>query len=161
MSEIRTAAHNAPQPGGRDLAAVARGAIEIACAGQTERIPEFYAEEFVDHVNDMTFRGHGGARESVGFYRAIFPDLRFEVDDQIADGDRIATRWTLYGTYRRRPVTLHGIVISRFRDGKIVEDHSVTDSLALLRALGFGGTLLLGLDIALRRIRLPRGAVRG
>src|SRR5438093_7680078 len=59
-----------------------------------------------------------------GFYRSIFSDLRFDIADQVTQGNRVATRWTLHGTYRRRPVTLHGIVISRFRDGKIIEDRS-------------------------------------
>ena len=142
-----------------DLAAVARGAIDLVCAGQLERLPEFYDEQFVDHVNDMVFYGHAGARESVGFYQSIFEDLDFDVDDQVAEGDRVATRWTLHGTYRRRRVTLHGLVISRFRDGKIIEDHSATDSLALLRALGPMRTILLLTEIIRGRIKLPRGAI--
>jgi len=142
-----------------DLADIARYAIEIACAGQLDRIPDFYDEQFVDHVNGMIFRGHAGARESVSFYRSLFPDLRFDIDDQVTEGDRVATRWTLHGTYRRRPVTLHGIVISHFRQGKIIEDHGITDSLALPRALGPLRTVLLLADIVRRRIRLPRGAL--
>ena len=143
-----------------DLPATARSAIEIACAGQLDCIPDFYHEQFVDHVNSMVFRGHAGARESVGFYRSIFSDLRFDIDDQVTQGDRVATRWTLHGTYRRRPVTLHGIVISRFRDGKIIEDYGVTHSLALPRALGVVHTVLLLTDIARNRVKLPRGAAR-
>jgi len=142
-----------------DLAGTARSAIEIACAGQLDRIPDFYDEQFVDHVNGMVFRGHAGARESVSFYRSIFPDLRFDIDDQVTDGERVATRWTLHGTYRRRTISLHGIVISRFQDGRIIEDHGVTDSLALPRALGPRRTLLLLADMARRRVKLPRGAL--
>ncbi|MFL5782720.1 MAG: ester cyclase [Thermoleophilaceae bacterium] len=141
-------------------AAVARSAIETACAGQLERIPEFYDPAFVDHVNGMVFVGYAGARESVSFYRSIFPDLRFEIDDQVTEGDCVATRWRLFGTYRRRRVTLDGIVISRFNDGRIVEDHGVTDSLAFLRALGALRVLALLADIARGRVKLPRGAIR-
>src|SRR4051795_7221515 len=119
-----------------DLAATARGALHLVCTGQLDRLPEFYDEDFVDHVNAMVFRGHAGARESVGFYRSLFDDLRFEIDDQVTEGDTVATRWTLHGTYRRRAVTLHGIVISRFRDGRIIEDHAASDSLELPRELG-------------------------
>src|SRR3954451_19594800 len=90
-------------------AVVARGALELVCAGQLDRLPEFYDEEFVDHVNEMTFHGHAGARESVSFYLSLFDDLRFEVDGQVTEDDRVATRWTLHGTYRRRKVSLHGI----------------------------------------------------
>ena len=144
----------------RDHAAVARDALRIVCSGQLDRVAEFYDDEFVDHVNAMVFRGHAGARESVGFYRSLFDDLRFEVDDQVTEGDRVATRWTLHGTYRRRAVELHGIVISRLRDGRIVEDHGITDSLELLRALGLARTTMLLVDMARGRVKLPRGALR-
>ena len=143
-----------------DLAATARGALQIVCSGQLDRLPEFYDDEFVDHVNAMVFRGHAGARESVGFYRSLFGTLRFDVDDQVTEGDRVATRWTLHGKYRRRPVTLHGIVISRFRDGRIVEDYSFTDSLELPRELGVARTLMLVFDLTRGRVKLPRGALR-
>ena len=143
-----------------DLAATARGALQFVCSGQLERLPEFYDEDFVDHVNAMVFRGHAGARESVGFYRSLFGEIRFDVDDQVTEGDRVATRWTMHGTYRGRAISLHGIVISRFRDGRIIEDHSVTDSLELPRALGAARTAMLVLDIARSRVKLPRGALR-
>ena len=131
-----------------DLAAAARGALQIVCPGQLDRLPEFYDEEFVDHVNAMTFRGHAGARESVGFYRSLFDDLRFDIDDQVTEGDTVATRWTL-----------HGIVISRFRDGRIIEDHAASDSLELPRALGLARTAMLALDVVRGRVKLPRGAL--
>ena len=143
-----------------DLAATARGALQFVCSGQLERLPEFYDEDFVDHVNAMTFRGHAGARESVGFYRSLFGEIRFDVDDQVTEGDRVATRWTMHGTYRGRAISLHGIVISRFRDGRIIEDYSITDSLELPRALGAARTAMLVVDIARRRVKLPRGALR-
>ena len=141
------------------LAATARDALQFVCSGQVERLPEFYDEEFVDHVNAMTFRGHAGARESVGFYRSLFDDLRFEIDDQVTEGDTVATRWTLHGTYRRKAVTLHGIVISRFRDGRIIEDHAVSDSLERPRALGLARTVMLVIDVLRGRVKLPRGAL--
>jgi predicted ester cyclase len=144
----------------RDPAATARDALQIVCSGELARVAEFYDDEFVDHVNAMVFHGHAGARESVGFYRSLFADLRFEIDDQVTEADRVATRWTLHGTYRRRAVELHGIVISRIRDGRIVEDHGTTDSLELLRALGPMRVALLLIDIVRGRVKLPRGAVR-
>jgi len=144
-----------------DLADRARGALQIVCSGQLDRVPDYYDEDFVDHVNAMLHRGHAGARESVGFYLSLFDGLRFEIDDQVTEDDRVATRWTLHGTYRGRAVVLHGIVISRFRDGRIIEDHAITDSLELPRALGLARTLMLGFDIARGRVKLPRGALRG
>src|SRR5437764_457008 len=89
-----------------------------------------------DHVNRLEFHGLDGVRESVAIYRALFPDLRIEVVDQVAEGDRVASRWRMRGTHRGRVVELGGITISRLEDGKIVEDWGYTDSLDLLRGLG-------------------------
>jgi hypothetical protein len=101
-----------------DLTATARRALEEVCSGKNlGGVPGVYHPEFIDHVNAMEYRGHDGARQSVTLYLELFPDLRFEVDEQVTEGDRVASRWTLHGTHRGRGVTLRGIVISRFEDG--------------------------------------------
>lgn len=141
-----------------DFAARARQAIEIVCAGDLSHMEEFYSPDFVDHVNDMVFRGYQGGRESVAFYRTLFKGLSMSAEEQITEGDRVGTRWILQGTYHGRNVTLRGITVSHFgEDGRILEDHGHSDSIALLRQLGILRTLLLGLEILTRRIRLPQG----
>jgi hypothetical protein len=141
-------------------AAQARRAIEIVCSGDLSGMDEFYDPDFVDHVNDMTFYGHEGGRESVDFYLAIFKNLKIGVEEQVSEGNRVATRWVLRGEYHRRPVTLRGITISRFgEDGRTVEDHSHADSISLLRQLGVIRTLILGGEILTRRVKLPKGAL--
>jgi predicted ester cyclase len=72
----------------------------------------------------------------------LFDGLRFEVVDQVAEGDRVASRWVLTGTNRRRPVRLWGITLSRLGDGRIVEDWIGFDSLELVRQLGILRTVL-------------------
>ena len=145
-----------------DLAERARQAIQLVCAGDLSHMGTYYSPDFVDHVNDMTFHGYDGGAESVGFYRALFPDLRFSVDEQLVQGDRVASHWALHGTYLRRAITLRGITISRFGDdGRIVEDRGYSDSLSFVRQLGLLRCLALGLAVATRRVRLPRGALAG
>jgi predicted ester cyclase len=123
---------------------VARRALEDVCSGRDPAgIPDVYHPEFVDHVNALEYRGTEGARQSVALYRELFPDLRFVVDEQVSQGDRVASRWTLTGTHRGRAVRLRGIVISRFEDGKIVEDWASSDTLELARQLGVWRSLLL------------------
>lgn len=56
---------------------------------------------------------------------------------------------------------LCGIVISRFRRGRIIEDYSYTDSLALPRALRPARTVMLLADIVRGWVELPRGAPGG
>jgi hypothetical protein len=141
-------------------AAQAKQAIEIVCAGDLSRIDEFFHPDFVDHVNDMTFYGHEGGRESVAFYLAIFKNLRMGVEEQVTEGNRVATRWVLTGDYRRRSVVLRGITISRFgTDGRTLEDHGHSDSISVIRQLGVLRSILLGAEILTGRVKLPQGAL--
>jgi predicted ester cyclase len=144
-----------------DLAAQARGAIEIVCSGDLSRMEEFYSPVFVDHVNDTTLHGYDGGRESVNFYRTIFKELRMGVDDQVTEADRVASRWFLKGNYHGRAVTLRGITISRFdEDGRIAEDHAHSDTISLARQIGIARTLLLGVEVLTRRAKLPKGSLQ-
>lgn len=122
---------------------------------------EFYSPDLVDHVNEMTFHGYQGGQESVTFYRSIFKHLNMRAEEQVTEGDRVASRWVLHGSYHGRPVTLRGTTISRFaQDGRIIEDYGHTDSISLVRQLGVVRSLVLGIEILTRRIVLPKGALK-
>ena len=123
---------------------IARRALEVACSGKEPgAIDECYSPAFVDHVNSMEYHGTDGARQSVALYLELFPDLEFRVEEQVTEGTRVASRWTLHGTHRGREVRLWGIVISRLEDGTIVEDWAASDSLDLIRQLGVRRSLRL------------------
>jgi predicted ester cyclase len=122
---------------------VARTALEQVCArGDMTLAPRCYAEDFADHVGSLEYHGLEGVRRSTALYRALFEELDFEVVDQVAEGDRVASRFELTGSNRGRRVRLWGITISRLQDGRIVEDWSAFDSLELLRQLGLWRTVL-------------------
>jgi predicted ester cyclase len=143
----------------RDATTQARQAIEIVCKGDLDRLEEFYSADFVDHVNDMVFHGREGARHSVGLYRAVFDDLRLDVEEQVTEGNRIASRWVLHGSNRGRKVELRGIVISRVdEDGHIAEDWGYSDTFSLLRQMGVVRTILLGVEVLTRRVKLPKAS---
>lgn len=114
---------------------------------------DVYHPEFIDHVNSMEYRGLAGAQKSVALYLKLFPDLRFKVDEQVSEGDRVVSRWTLTGTHRGRAVRIWGIVISRFEDDKIVEDWAASDTLSLVRQLGVRRSL----GLLVRHHKLLRG----
>jgi predicted ester cyclase len=121
---------------------VARRALEVACSrADMETAKELYSSEFVDHVNGEVFRGHEGIRHSVTLYQRLFRDFSIRVDDQVSEGDKVVSRFTMFGSRAGRRVSVTGIVVSRFEDGKIVEDWSVTDSSSLIRQLGLRGTI--------------------
>jgi SAM-dependent methyltransferase/predicted ester cyclase len=138
-----------------DQTETARRAIEEVCSGRDlDGIPRVYHPDFVDHVNRLTYRGHEGARRSVALYLELFPDLSSQVEEQVTEGDRVASRWTLRGTHKGRQVKLGGIVISRFADGRIIEDWATSDTLELVRQLGLRRTL--GLAVKHRKLIFAR-----
>ena len=129
-----------------DLAVRARGALERVCSGRNLDPPErYYSPAFVDHVNDMEFRGLEGTRQSVDLYKSVLEDMDVTVQEQLVHDDRVTSRFVVTGRSGNRRVRCNGITISRFENGKIIEDWSVTDTLGLLRQLGPWRSILLGL----------------
>ena len=130
----------------------ARHALEQVCArGDFEAARDYYSPNFIDHVNELEYRGHDGVRQSVALYLTVFSDLRIVVEDQIVEGD--VSRWTATGTNRGRQLRLPGITVSHFAAGQIVEDWTSSDNLGLLRQLGPRRVLLLGVDLLRSRLR--------
>jgi predicted ester cyclase len=127
-----------------DLADTARSALECVCSGaEREAAARYYSPEFVDHVNDIELRGLEGVHRSVELYTSVLDDLQVTVEEQLIDGDRVTSRFVVTGTSRGRRVRFNGITISHFRDGKIIEDWSVTDTLGMLRQLGAWRSVVL------------------
>lgn len=131
---------------GTDLATKAKDALERVCSGKgLESASRYYSHEFVDHVNNMKLLGLEGARQSVELYTKVVSDLDVVVEEQLKDGDRVTSRFVVSGNIFGKRVRFNGITISRFKDGLIVEDWSVTDTLSMLRQLGAWRAVLLGL----------------
>ena len=128
-----------------DIAKQAKGALERVCSGAgTDSAERYYSPAFVDHVNDLKFRGLDGVEKSVGLYKKVFSELTITVEDQLVDGERVTSRFFVEGSSLGRRVRFNGITISRFENGLIVEDWSVTDTLGMLRQLGLWRCLAIG-----------------
>jgi predicted ester cyclase len=142
----------------RDPTTQAREAIEIVCSGNVERIPDYYSPDFVDHVNDAVHLGHEGLFESYDLFRGIFDEFRFTVEEQVTEGNRVASRWLLRATVRGRQIELRGLTLSRVGDsGHVVEDWGFSDTFSLLRELGVLRTLLLAVKVVTGRVKVPKG----
>ena len=121
--------------------------FEEAWAGNFDVIDEFIAPDYVGHdpSEPEPTRGPEGLKTFIDRYRAAFEGARLTVDDQIAEGDKVSTRWTGRGTHTGeiagmaptgKDVTVSGITISRFVEGKIVEDWTTWDIFGMLVQLG-------------------------
>jgi steroid delta-isomerase-like uncharacterized protein len=82
--------------------------------------------------------------------RSGLPDVECEIHETIAQGDKVAARWTMRGTQTGelngipptgKRVTLSGITIYRIADGKVVEERGQEDGLGFLQQLGVIPTL--------------------
>ena len=139
-----------------DPADLARHALEQVCSGSdASAAVGVYSRDFHDHVNAREYHGHDGIRQSLGGYQLVFSDgdLRIRVEDQVSEGERVASRWVAEGHNRGRAIRIWGIVISRIEDGEIVEDWAASDNLDLIRQLGPWRLLLL----AIAWLRARRG----
>jgi predicted ester cyclase len=76
---------------------------------------------------------------------AAFPDGRWTVEDQVAEGDKVVTRWSFTGIHRGnltgiaptgKPVTTSGVMIDRIVGGKIAEEWEEYDALGMMLQLG-------------------------
>ena len=89
--------------------------------------------------------GPEGSKQFVTVYRNAFPDVHFTIDDQLAEGDQVVTRWTGHGTHQGELVgipatgkssTVTGITENRIVDGKIVESWNIFDQFGMMQQLG-------------------------
>ena len=127
-----------------EVSDAARAALERVCSGAGEdSASRYYSPAFVDHVNDLEFHGLVGVRDSLALYKAVFSEMAISVEEQIVEGNRVCSRFVVTGTSGGRRVRFNGITMSRFENGLIVEDWSVTDTLGLLRQLGAWRSLSL------------------
>ncbi len=100
---------------------------------------------------------HGFAPHPIGVDAAIegyrhffagFPDIRFEILDTVADGEKVAMRFRVTGTHNGefqgipatgRKMDVQGMTILHFGDGKIVERWNQFDQMGLMQQLGVMG----------------------
>jgi len=129
-------------------ATVRRFLEEAFGQGKPEVVDEVLDPDFVCHdPNSETgeIRGADTVKGEVGYFHNAFPDFRWTVEDQLAEGDKVTTRYTLSGTHEGeffgvpasgRRVEVSGINIDRFEGGKLVEEWASYDLLGAMRQLG-------------------------
>jgi steroid delta-isomerase-like uncharacterized protein len=122
---------------------------EVWNKGRAEAIPEMFAANGIAHglsedVN-APLTGPSGFLPFHAQFREAFPGIEVVVEDQIAEGDLVATRCSVRGKHEgdslgfkatQTPVEFTGMTITRIRDGKIVEAWNNFDFMKMYRQLG-------------------------
>ena len=110
-----------------------------------EQIADHFNTGALDAITQLVTPSLTGFTRDLALLRQAFPDARFTIEDILAEGDKLADRYTISGTHARpflgipatgRQIHLAGISIVRISGGKIAERWAVTDQLGLLRQLG-------------------------
>lgn len=109
-----------------------------------EWFDRYFAEDYVRHADEGQYT-RSGYREVIRELHTAFPDLDATLSEIVADGDRVAYRWVSTGIHEgvymgvpatHRRVTATGLTISRFADGKIVEEWASWNKVSVLHRLG-------------------------
>ena len=130
--------------------AIMRRFWEVWEEGDIDHLDELLAPDYVNHTlaaPDLP-PGPEGVKEVIRMFWSGMPNLRVAIEDMIAEGDRVATRYALEGTHRGdlfgvaptgRRLSIKSMTVERLSEGKIVEHWRVTDELDMMRQLGATG----------------------
>jgi len=107
---------------------------------------QFFATDWVCHPSlPAVPPGLEGMKESHTLMSKAFPDMQVKLEDIVAEGDKVACRWTATATHKGefmgmaatgKQVTVTGIHIDRIAGGKIVESWNYSDMMEVMQQLG-------------------------
>ena len=134
-------------PAAENKALVRRFYEQVWMRGELDAADEVFADEYVRHdfrASDPV-PGPEGQKQIAAAFRSAFPDLTFDIDFLLADGEYVVGRWTASGTHEGawagveptgRRMTFSAVNVFRFEDGKVVEIWNHRDDLGLMEQLG-------------------------
>ena len=122
---------------------------EVANGDKLELADEIFATDYQHHdpanPDPRPVIGPQGVKDHLLSLKGAFPDLMFEIDDMVSDGDQIVVRWTARGTNTGdyfgmpatgKPIEITGMNTWQTRDGMAIEGWVNRDDLGLLQQLG-------------------------
>ena len=119
---------------------------EVINEGRLEQADEIVAEDFVE-LDPLPGQRQGreGLKEVIGMLRAAFPDMHWVVEEMIAEGEKVVTRFTWTGTQQGtflgipatgRNVVVKGVVIDRIVGGMMTDSRILMDTMGMMQQLG-------------------------
>jgi steroid delta-isomerase-like uncharacterized protein len=129
-----------------NVSVIARFLEEVINQGRLEQADELVAVDFVE-LDPLPGQRQGreGLKEMIGMLRAAFPDIHWVVEETVASGDKVVTRFTWTGTHRGtflgvpasgRSVSVKGVVIDRLAAGKMADSRILMDNFTMMQQLG-------------------------
>ncbi len=126
--------------------AIARKFYEILDTGDISKADQVVATNYVNH-NAIPGQAQGleGFKQAVNLIHKAFLDIQITIEDQIAEGDKVATRYTVRGTHQGeflgiaatgKPATWTALVLQRVVGGKIQDSWLQWDQSGLMQQLG-------------------------
>ena len=120
---------------------------EVWNKGNIDLIDQRVSDSYAGYDPSMPapINGNEGFKQLVVGFRHAFPDLRLDVEDLVAEGDKVVGRYMLHGTQTGeflglppsgKEVSVTGIFIRRIAGGKYVEGWDLTDALGMMQQLG-------------------------
>ena len=130
----------------RNKARVGEFLDRVLTGGDIEATGDYFERDMVEEV---PFPGQGpgldGLKETLIRIRSAFPDSNWTVEEQIAEGDKVLSRFVWSGTHQgeflgipatHRPIRVWGMVIDRFAGEKIVSTRILMDTFGMMMQLG-------------------------
>ena len=116
--------------------------------GNLNVVDEHFTDDFVSHMPPYPDGDKEALKQRITDTRSSYPDLHVTIDEIIAEGDTIVTRWTFRGTQTGaspvlgiqpsgQKVTFTGCTVVHSVDGKMAEAWEYTDWLSLMQQIGF------------------------
>jgi steroid delta-isomerase-like uncharacterized protein len=129
-----------------NVAVIGRFIEEILNQGRFEVANEIVAEDFIE-LDPLPGQRQGreGLVEVLRGMLAAFPDIHWNIDETIAEADKVVTRFTWTGTHQGqflgipatgKSVSVKGVVIDRVVGGKMTDSRIMMDTLGMMQQLG-------------------------
>ncbi len=108
-------------------------------------VDEICTSDHLFHNPPTTLHGREEFKQLLSLYITAFPDARFTVEDEIAEGDKVTSRYTFRGTHQSelmgipptgKQVTVTGMIINRIVNGQSAEGWLNFDAVGMLQQLG-------------------------
>jgi steroid delta-isomerase-like uncharacterized protein len=127
-------------------AVVRRNTEEVQGKGRFDVFDELFADDFIDHTTQPgSTPEKAGVKKLYSSIREAFPDFHAEIHWQLADGDRVTTFKTYYGTHEgeflgiaptHRKIQFETVDVMRVQNGKITDHWGVANLLSLMQQIG-------------------------